>query len=146
MTVVPLFCATFIRIEHKKEGEEQPRKVFFTRLVERFNQYFQRLLERYEALAKRLLVRPGFTAAVILGVVALVIVVLFPFLGRAYFPRTDPGQFVIDVRMPSGTRLEVSDQYIARVKQIIRETIKPDDLGIIPTRRSTSSPTTPPAT
>ena len=46
----------------------------------------------------------------------------FPFLGRAYFPRTDPGQFVIDVRMPSGTRLEVSNEYIARVEKIIRET------------------------
>ena len=41
-----------------------------------------------------------------------------PFLGRAYFPRTDPGQFVIDVRMPSGTRLEVSNDYIAKVEPL----------------------------
>ena len=87
------------------------------------------MLERYEALAKRVLVRPGLTAAVILGGVVLVILVLFPFLGRAYFPRTDPGQFVIDVRMPSGTRLEVSNQYIARVEKIIRETVKPTILA-----------------
>jgi multidrug efflux pump subunit AcrB len=132
MTVVPLFCATFIRISHEEKGEDEQRKVsFFARIVERFNQYFQKLLERYEALAKRLLVRPGFTAAVILGGVVLVIAVLFPFLGRAYFPRTDPGQFVIDVRMPSGSRLELSNQYIARVEKIIRETIKPEDLGMI---------------
>ena len=89
------------------------------------------MLERYEALAKRVLVRPGFTAAVILGGVALVILVLFPFLGRAYFPRTDPGQFVINVRMPSGTRLEDSNRYIARVEKIIRETVRPKDLGMI---------------
>src|SRR5271156_5594859 len=89
------------------------------------------MLERYEALAMRVLVRPGFTAVAILAGVALVILVLFPFLGRAYFPRTDPGQFVIDVRMPSGSRLEVSDQYIARVEKIIRETVQPDDLGMI---------------
>jgi multidrug efflux pump subunit AcrB len=48
-----------------------------------------------------------------------------PFLGRAYFPRTDPGQFVIDVRMPSGTRLEVSNDYIAKVEDIIRSVVKP---------------------
>ena len=78
------------------------------------------MLERYEALAKRVLVRPGFTALVILGGVALIILCAFPFLGRAYFPRTDPGQFVINVRMPSGTRLEDSNQYIARVEKIIR--------------------------
>ncbi len=56
---------------------------------------------------------------------------LFPFLGRAYFPRTDPGQFVINVRMPSGTRLEDSNRYIARVEKIIRETVRPGDLGMI---------------
>ena len=57
--------------------------------------------------------------------------VSFPFLGRAYFPRTDPGQFIIDVHMPSGTRLEVSNDYIARVEQIIRSVVKPKDLGMI---------------
>jgi multidrug efflux pump subunit AcrB len=89
------------------------------------------MLEQYEAVAKRVLVKPALTAAVILGGVALVILVLFPFLGRSYFPRTDPGQFVINVRMPSGTRLEDSNRYIARVERIIRETVRPGDLGMI---------------
>ena len=131
MSVVPLFCATFIRLDHKETGPGHGKMSFFRRIVDRFNQYFQRMLERYEALAKRVLARPGFTAMGILAGVALVILVLFPFLGRAYFPRTDPGQFVIDVRMPSGSRLEVSNQYIARVEQIIRETVNPSDLGMI---------------
>src|ERR1700729_3239004 len=91
MTVVPLFCATFVRIHHEKGGEHGGTPSFFQRLVAQFNVRFQNMLERYEALAKRVLLRPGFTAAVILGGVALVILVLFPFLGRAYFPRTDPG-------------------------------------------------------
>jgi multidrug efflux pump subunit AcrB len=48
------------------------------------------------------------------------------------FPRTDPGQFIIYVRMPSGTRLEVSNDYIARVENmIIRSVVKPKDLGMI---------------
>jgi multidrug efflux pump subunit AcrB len=132
MTVVPLFCATFVRIHHpQEEGEHRARVSFLQRFVARFNVLFQRMLEHYEALAKRVLVRPGFTAAAILAGVALVILVLFPFLGRAYFPRTDPGQFVINVRMPSGTRLEDSDRYIARVENIIRATVRPKDLGMI---------------
>jgi multidrug efflux pump subunit AcrB len=131
MTVVPLFCATFVRIHHEEGGEHGRTPSLFQRMVKQFNVYFQRMLERYEALAKRVLVRPGFTAAVILGSVALVIACLFPFLGRAYFPRTDPGQFVVDVRMPSGTRLEDSNQYIAKVEKIIRETVRPKDLGMI---------------
>ena len=52
-------------------------------------------------------------------------------MGRAYFPRTDPGQFIINVRMPSGTRLEVSNDYIAKVEDIIRSVVKPHDLGMI---------------
>src|SRR6202522_2879285 len=81
MTVVPLFCATFVRI-HNEEGDQPGRKMsLFQRMVAQFNVYFQRMLEHYEALAKRVLVRPGFTAAVILGSVALVIACLFPFLG-----------------------------------------------------------------
>jgi multidrug efflux pump subunit AcrB len=131
MTVVPLFCATFVRIRHEEEGADGRKISFFQRMVTQFNVYFQRMLERYEALAKQVLVRPGFTAAVILGGVALVILVLFPFLGRSYFPRTDPGQFVINVRMPSGTRLEDSNRYIARVEKIIRDSVRPKDLSMI---------------
>ncbi len=131
MTVVPLFCATFVRVHHE-EGGAHGRKISpFERLVAQFNVHFQRMLERYERLAKRVLVRPGFTAAVILGAVALVILALFPFLGRSYFPRTDPGQFVMNVRMPSGTRLEDSNRYIARVEKIIRDTVRPEDLSMI---------------
>ena len=124
MTVVPLFCATFVRVHHEQEGAPTRSPSFFQRMVHAFNVRFQRMLEQYEALAKRVLVKPALTAAVILGSVALVILVLFPFLGRSYFPRTDPGQFVINVRMPSGTRLEDSNRYIAKVEKIIRETVR----------------------
>ncbi|MFP5226824.1 MAG: efflux RND transporter permease subunit [Acidobacteriota bacterium] len=134
MTVVPLFCSMFVRLHHPAGDDEHGdtgRPSWFQRLIDRFNFHFRRMLDSYEALARRALVRPTFTAVVILGGVAVILVGLFPFLGRAYFPRTDPGQFVINVRMPSGTRLEVSNQYIARVEQIIRQTVKPDDLGMI---------------
>ena len=98
MTVVPLSARTLSTSRMKKRGSVTRRRSFFQRVVDGFNEHFQRLLERYETLANRVLVRPGFTAAVILAGVALVILLLFPFLGRAYFPRTDPGQFVIDVQ------------------------------------------------
>ena len=131
MTVVPLFCAKFIdlhRDEQKRLGKE---KSFFQRFVTKFNEKFQRMLERYEGFAYRVLLRPGLTAAVLLGSIVLILAVLFPFLGRAYFPRTDPGQFVINVKMPSGTRIEVSDKYIAKVEAVIRGVVAPKDLGMI---------------
>jgi multidrug efflux pump subunit AcrB len=130
MTVVPLFCAMFIRGQ-AGHGAKSTKRFGFQPVVDRFNEYFQRMVEWYERLVRRALVRPGLTTGVTLGAVAVVLVVLFPFMGRAYFPRTDPGQFVINVRMPSGTRLEVSDQYIARVEKIIHEEVRPSDLGMI---------------
>jgi multidrug efflux pump subunit AcrB len=132
MTVVPLFCAKFIHLEHHGEMEGEEKKLnWFERLVAQFNFRFHRFLNAYEEMALRLLQRPGLTATLILGGLALLLVVLFPFLGRAYFPRTDPGQFVINMRMPSGTRLEVSDQYVAKVENIIRSVVMPKDLGMI---------------
>ena len=133
MTVVPLYCAHFIHIDHndEREGHGERGKAFFQRFVTIFNKYFQRLLNRYEALANRVLQNPRLTATVILGSIALILLVLFPFLGRAYFPRTDPGQFVIDVKCPAGTRIELSNQYIARVENEIRQVVPAEDLGMI---------------
>jgi multidrug efflux pump subunit AcrB len=131
MTVVPLYCAKFINV-HDEEGDHANRKTgFFARFDHAFNEKFQAMLTWYEGLAYRAMKRPGFTTAVILGAVAVLLMVTLPFLGRAYFPRTDPGQFIINVRMPSGTRLEVSNDDIAKVEDVIRSVVKPKDLGMI---------------
>jgi multidrug efflux pump subunit AcrB len=131
MTVVPLYCAKFISV-HEEEGNHKDSKVgFFARFDRAFNRKFQAMLNWYERRAYRYMKRPVFTAIVILAAVALVLVITFPFLGRAYFPRTDPGQFIIDVRMPAGTRLEVSNDYIAKVEEIIRSEVKPADLDMV---------------
>ncbi len=138
MTVVPLLCAKFIRqdpLGREHEGDidavEGSKPRIFKRFLIVFNRHFQRLLDRYEVLAYKVLRRPGFATAVILSGLALLLAVSIPFLGHAYFPRTDPGQFIIDVRMPSGTRLEVSNDYIAKVENIIRSVVKPNDLGMV---------------
>jgi len=130
MTVVPLFCAKFIRLHGDVEGN-QSRLTFLTRFETKFNEKFQAMLNWYEGRAMQAMERPGFTAAAILGGVVLLLLVTIPFIGRAYFPRTDPGQFIIDVRMPSGTRLEVSNDYIAKVENIIRSVVPAKDLDMI---------------
>jgi multidrug efflux pump subunit AcrB len=88
------------------------------------------MLERYERLAYWMIRRPGLSAAVMLGG-TLVIALFVPFLGRAYFPRTDPGQFIVNVKMPSGTRIEVSNEDIAKVEDVIRHVVAPADFGMI---------------
>jgi multidrug efflux pump subunit AcrB len=131
MTVVPLFCSKFIPSLIKEEHVETRHKKIFARFERGFNAKFHAMLSWYEGLAYRAVKRPVFTAAVILGGVAVLLIMSFPFLGRAYFPRTDPGQFVINLRMPAGTRLEVSNDYVARVEQIVRNTVGPADMDMI---------------
>jgi multidrug efflux pump subunit AcrB len=134
MTVVPLYCATFIRLEAHSgghEGAHESPKGLLARVVHRFNEIFQKLLLFYEKKVTQALVHPGRTALYILGGVVLLIAGVFPFVGRAYFPRTDPGQFVINLKMPTGTRLEVSDKYVANVEQEIRSVIPPRELDMI---------------
>jgi len=131
MTVVPLYCAHFIRLDSYGEETHENPKSLLARVVHRFNHDFQRLLLFYEQKVTQALVRPGRTALFILGGIALLIAGVFPFVGRAYFPRTDPGQFVIELKMPTGTRLEVSDKYVAGVEREVRAAIPESDLDMI---------------
>jgi multidrug efflux pump subunit AcrB len=51
-------------------------------------------------------------------------------LRREFFPEVDAGAFEIQVRTPTGTRLEESEKRIAEVEEVIREKIG-DDLDLI---------------
>ena len=140
MTVVPLYCARFIKrseaeqVAEDQEGETPTSSVrrpsLFRSVVLRFNEWFERMLEKYVVAVNRSILRPVATTLTIFGFVLLSFA-LFPFLGRSYFPRTDPGQFVINIRCPSGTRIERSDRYIAQVEREIRKAVDPGDLDMI---------------
>src|SRR5271156_691882 len=84
MTVVPLFCATFIRISHEEGGAHEGRISFFQRLVGKFNDSFQKLLQFYERNVQIALNRPRRTVAFIIAGVLVVLLGLFPFVGTAY--------------------------------------------------------------
>src|ERR1019366_3513243 len=123
---VPLFFAKFIKMAHG-HGGHQETKSLFGKFVAGFNHRYNRMLGRYDTAVAKALDRPVATVAFIMGsfVVSLA---LFPLMGVAFFPRTDPGQFVINVKAPTGSRLEMTNQYIARVENDIRGGIGKDDL------------------
>src|SRR5271156_3757475 len=131
MTVVPLYCAKFIRVEPHELHGETAKASLFARLIKRFNESFQKLLQFYERNVQIALNRPRRTVAFIIAGVLVVLLGLFPFVGTAYFPRTDPGQFVINVKAPTGTRIEVTDAYIAGVEDEIRHVVSRGDLDMI---------------
>ncbi len=141
MTVIPLFCSRFLKaVPHAAAGhssneyEIEPTHADSASRWDRFNAAFNRsfnkLLDTYEYWVKRALERPGLTVALLMGAF-LASLAIYPFLGLAFFPRTDAGQFTINVKAPTGTRLEVTEQYVAKVEDLIRHTVAPKDLKMI---------------
>ena len=88
------------------------------------------MLDRYEGVLKLALLRPMATVLGITGIFILSLG-LYPLIGEAYFPRTDPSQFVINLKAPTGTRIEMTDQLVQQVEQVVREVVPKKDLKII---------------
>ena len=130
MTVVPLFCAKLIKGQHRHDEAEPPPKGWGARFNRMFNRRFNQMLNRYEGGLNRALLRP---LATVLGITGMFILSLglYPFVGKAFFPRTDPSQFVISVKAPSGTRLELTEQLVGRVEDIVRQIVPTNELNII---------------
>src|SRR5262249_46269594 len=56
---------------------------------------------------------------------------LFPSLGRDFFPDVDAGQMRLHVRSPPGTRLEQTQDNFARVEAAIREVVGAQQIDVI---------------
>ena len=142
LTVVPLFCARFIKSAHGDavhESAETERAIsahptakpgFGARFNARFSASFEALLHRYDRLVERVLDWPRATLTGF-GILFLLSLLLFPLLGLSFFPRTDAGQFVINFKAPSGTRLEDTEQETTRLETLIRSIVSKHDMGMI---------------
>ncbi len=137
MTVIPLFCARYLKSAphagHAIDavaGEHKGRLSWGARFNVAFNRGFNRMLDFYEKWVRRSLERPGLTVAALSAVFVLSLGI-GPFLGLAFFPRTDAGQFTINMKAPTGSRIEVTEQYVAHVEDLIRHTVHPGDFKMV---------------
>ncbi len=139
MTVIPLFCSRFLR---SMEGAHRPhapstegppprrRASLGSRLNLAFNRGFNRVLDVYERSVRLALQRPAWTVVLLTGVFVASLAI-YPFLGLAFFPQTDAGQFSINVKVPTGSRIDRTERYVARIEDIIRQQVKPKDLNMV---------------
>ena len=138
MTVVPLFCAKLIKGHHEHQPavdqenkDEAPKRLSVGARFNRwFNRRFNRMLDRYEGALRISLIRPLGTVLGIMGIFLLSLSI-YPLLGVSFFPRTDPGQFVINLKAASGTRLELTEQQVKQAEDIVRGVVLPDDLAVV---------------
>ena len=115
---------------HGKVVPKAQRPGWGTRFNLAFNASFNRFLDWFDGIQAIALARPWFTVLSILGLFA-VSFLLMPFIGLSYFPRTDPGQFVVTVKAPTGMRVEMTEQEVAKVEGIIRRVVPKEELGLV---------------
>lgn len=142
MTVVPLYCAMFIKApaHHGTPASEEPVEVVLKgknnrwSIGERFNVWFndrfEAFLRLYDRIVGRALRRPWLTVALCLGSFAASLSV-FPLIGLSFFPRTDAGMFVINLKAPSGSRVSVTESEVAKAEALIRQIVPKEDLRMI---------------
>jgi multidrug efflux pump subunit AcrB len=138
LTVVPLFCALFLRARHRDTpGTPTAAPQRSQRFSIWFDRQFDRLLHGYDGLVGTVLRWPVVTLLAF-AILFAPVLLLYRSLGVSFFPRTDAGQFVILVKAKSGTRIGVTEQYVAALENEIRGVLGTDldmlvsNIGTVP--------------
>jgi len=135
MTVIPLFCSKYLKgAHHASDGAAHEGRGFNAW----FNGMFNRLLDFYERAVRTVLKRPVLTVTA-LSLLFVSSLALYRSMGVAFFPRTDAGQFTVNLKVPTGTRIEVTERYVQQVEDLIKRIVDPADfhmvvsnIGIVP--------------
>ena len=135
MTVIPLFCSRYLGNVHHADAAAEHAAGGFNAW---FNRGFTRMLDFYERSVRLAVRRPALTVGG-LSLLFLASLGLYPSLGVAFFPRTDAGQFTINLKVPTGSRIEATERDVAHVENLIRRVVAPSDfhmvvsnIGIVP--------------
>jgi multidrug efflux pump subunit AcrB len=119
MTVVPLYSSRFIRTFEEPTG-------FFLRV----HRFLHALTHHYgRAIAwglgnKKLLLGAFFAWFVLVGILATQV-------GSELFPKADAGNFILEARMKSGTRIENATEFSKKLEDHVRAHVDAHDLETV---------------
>ncbi len=131
MTVVPLYSALFFKPhEHNNSKDKNTHSSLTTRFNKWFNEHFLHLLQIYDRVVQYILQKPKLTLQIFTLIFASSLAII-PFLDLSYFPRTDPGQFVINLKASTGLRVELTAEEVKKVEDIVRRIVSNGDLELI---------------
>ena len=131
VSVVPLYCANFLKAIHDNAhvvaGDALSWEMRFNLW---FNVKFAEMLNFYNRWVTKALDRPRLVLTGF-AVMFLLCFALAPIVGVSFFPRTDAGQFVINFKAPTGTRIEMTDADVKQVESIVRQVVPAGDLETV---------------
>jgi multidrug efflux pump subunit AcrB len=100
------------------------------RMQQRFEAAFERGRGRYRALLDRGLHHRGMLIPLFLAG-AFASLLIYPALGRNFFPDVDAGQIKLHLRGPTGMRVEDTAALVDRVEAAVRQVIPPSEIASV---------------
>src|SRR6202022_652697 len=128
-TLTPITIGLLLKNERHGPAEGTPRGLFarfhaaFERCFESMRRAYSRSLK--ELLKNRFIIPSAMVLLLVLGGV------MFPLVGRDFFPAIDGGQIQLHVRAPAGTRIESTERNFQEVENKIREIIPESDRALM---------------
>jgi multidrug efflux pump subunit AcrB len=130
-TFVPTMVMLLMRGHAEREAAERAgRPGVFRRMYLAFDRQFERVRWGYTQLLSVLIDRRILFALAFLGF-CIASCLIYPILGRDFFPSVDAGQIRLHMRAPTGTRIEETARLADAVESDIRELIPRGELGTI---------------
>ena len=129
MTVIPLLASRILGATHGNRGREQgdPDGGRGTAASSGFDRGFNRVRDFYRDKLNRCLQNKTKFLTVVLFLF-LLSWVFFKLLGAELLPHSDVGHIKIQVRAPTGTRIEKTEELLIKVEKKIQEVIPPAEI------------------
>jgi multidrug efflux pump subunit AcrB len=127
-TLVPTLVMLLMSGAHAADATRPPSRL--QRVYLRFDRQFERVRRAYMLILSALLSRRRGFLLMFLGF-CLLSSLLYPVLGRDFFPTVDAGQIRLHMRAPTGTRIEETALLADKVEAAIREIVPADQLDTI---------------
>ncbi|MCR6474798.1 efflux RND transporter permease subunit [Variovorax sp. ZS18.2.2] len=131
-TLVPTLVMLLMGGVHAQpvNGDVPKKPSALQRVYQSFDRRFERVRRAYTLLLSVVLSKRGGFIGLFLGF-CLLSCLLYPVLGRDFFPTVDAGQIRLHVRAPTGTRIEETARLTDQVEVAIRELVPADQLETI---------------
>lgn len=127
-TLVPTLVMMLMGGDHAAAA--QGKASLLQRVYRSFDAQFERVRRVYTLSISAALTHRGRFISLFFGFCVLSCVI-YPFLGRDFFPSVDAGQIRLHMRAPTGTRIEETTRIADAVESVIREMIPEDQLDTI---------------
>jgi CzcA family heavy metal efflux pump len=120
-TLVPTLAKYWLRTA-AEENAAAANPGFLRRFQRGFEARVERARDRYQSFLTTVLEHRGVFVTVFLGA-AVGSMLIYPFLGRDFFPDVDAGQIKLHIRAQTGLRVEDTAALVDHVEQAMREVI-----------------------